>query len=186
MFLKGAGGAVLALPFLESLAAAARRRPDRHAAQALHRAQVVQHAAGAGVVPALHRQRLRRSRTASTPGTSKADGTTLLTQKLVSGKNYTWAPLTDFQTSAGISGILGPALNPFLPKLTLIRGLDFLPAVNHNYGGLLGNFSSCTAATPCDADSLPDVADDRSGDGVLDEGLSDDAGPALPAHLARA
>ena len=51
----------------------------------------------------------------------------------------------------------GPALNPFLPKLTLIRGLDFLPAVNHNYGGLLGNFSSCTAATPCDADSLPDV-----------------------------
>ena len=76
----------------------------------------------------------------------------------MSGKNYTWAPLTDFQTAAGISGILGPALNPFLPKLTLIRGLDFLPAVNHNYGGLLGNFSSCTAATPCDADSLPDVA----------------------------
>ena len=29
--------------------------------------------------------------------------------------------------------------------------------MNHNYGGLLGNFSSCTAATPCDADSLPDV-----------------------------
>src|SRR4029077_18573805 len=69
----------------------------------------------------------------------------------------TWAPLTDFQTSTGISGILGPALNPFLPKLTLIRGLDFLPSVNHNYGGLLGNFSSCTAATPCDADGLPDV-----------------------------
>ena len=88
---------------------------------------------------------------------SKADGTTLLTQKLVTGKNYTWAPLTDFQTSTGISGILGPALNPFLPKLTLIRGLDFLPTVNHNYGGLLGNFSSCTAATPCDADSLTDV-----------------------------
>ena len=29
--------------------------------------------------------------------------------------------------------------------------------MNHNYGGLLGNFSSCTAATPCDADSLTDV-----------------------------
>src|SRR4029077_11158828 len=88
---------------------------------------------------------------------NKADGTTLLTQKLVSGKNYTWAPLADFQTATGISGILGPALNPFLPKLTLIRGLDFLPSVNHNYGGLLGNYSSCTAATPCDADSLNDV-----------------------------
>ena len=36
-----------------------RGRPDRDAAQAVHRAQVVQHAAGAGVVPALHRQRLR-------------------------------------------------------------------------------------------------------------------------------
>jgi hypothetical protein len=88
---------------------------------------------------------------------SKADGTTLLTQKLVSGKNYTWAPLADLKTDQGISGILGPSLNPFLDKLTLIRGLDFLPAVNHNYGGLLGNFSSCTAATPCDADSLKDV-----------------------------
>ncbi len=88
---------------------------------------------------------------------SKADSTTLLTQKLVSGKNYTWAPLRDFKTDTGISGILGPSLNPFLDKLTLIRGLDFLPSVNHNYGGLLGNFSSCTAATPCDADSLSDV-----------------------------
>src|SRR4029077_19412887 len=69
----------------------------------------------------------------------------------------TWAPLTDFQTSTGISGILGPALNPFLPKLTLIRGLDFLPAVNHTYGALLGNFSPPTPATPGDADSLTDV-----------------------------
>ena len=108
------------------------------------------------MVPALHRQRLP-AEGQQVFGLSKADGTTLLTQKLVSGKNYTWAPLTDFQTATGISGILGPALNPFLSKLTLIRGLDFLPAVNHNYGGLLGNFSSCTAATPCDADSLADV-----------------------------
>jgi hypothetical protein len=88
---------------------------------------------------------------------SKADGTTLLTQPLVNGLPYTQAPLRDFQTPNGISGILGPALNPFLDKLTLIRGLDFLPMVNHNYGALLGNFSSCTPATPCTADSLADV-----------------------------
>ena len=68
---------------------------------------------------------------------------------------------------SGISGILGPKLNPYLDKLTLIRGLDFLPTVNHNYGGLLGNFSSCTNATPCDADALGDVPDHRSGAGVL-------------------
>jgi hypothetical protein len=46
---------------------------------------------------------------------------------------------------------------PLLDELTLIRGLDFLPSVNHNFGGLLGNFSSCTKATPCDADTITDV-----------------------------
>ncbi len=89
-------------------------------------------------------------------GGSKADGTTLLTQT-IDGTAYTQAPLSELRTDSGISSILGPALNPFLDKLTLIRGLDFLPSVNHNYGGLLGNFSSCTAATPCDADGLESV-----------------------------
>src|SRR6185436_2530190 len=154
-FLKGAGGAVLALPFLESLAprrAAGQTAtpPKRFIALKTFSTQLVKE-----WYPAFtgNGYQLKNSKYSG----SKADGTTLLTQKLVSGKNYTWAPLTDFQTSTGISGILGPALNPFLPKLTLIRGLDFLPAVNHNYGGMLGNFSSCTAATPCDADSLTDV-----------------------------
>jgi hypothetical protein len=87
---------------------------------------------------------------------SKADGTTLLTQALAGGP-YTWAPLRDFESPNGISPILGPALNPFLDKLTLIRGLDFLPSVNHNYGGLLGNYSSCTNATPCEADMIGDI-----------------------------
>ena len=156
MFLKGAGGAVLAMPFLESLvprqaAGQTVTPPKRFIVLKSFSTQLVQEwyprFTGNGY-------QLKDTKYA---GSSKADGTTLLTQKLVSGKNYTWAPLTDFQTSTGISGILGPALNPFLPKLTLIRGLDFLPTVNHNYGGLLGNFSSCTAATPCDADSLTDV-----------------------------
>jgi len=154
-FLKGAGGAVLAMPFLESLA------------PRLARGQTVTPPRRFIVVKTFSTQLIKEWYPAfsgngytlkdSKYSGSKADGTTLLTQKLVSGKNYTWAPLTDLQTANGISGILGPSLNPFLPKLTLIRGLDFLPAVNHNYGGLLGNFSSCTAATPCDADSLPDV-----------------------------
>ncbi len=87
---------------------------------------------------------------------SKADGTTQLTSPLGGGP-YTQAPLRDFESPQGISDILGPSLNPYLDKLTLIRGLDFLPSVNHNFGGLLGNFSSCTNATPCDADALMDV-----------------------------
>ena len=126
MFLKGAGGAVLAMPFLESLvpreaAGQTATPPKRFIVLKSFSTQLVQEwyprFTGNGY-------QLKDSKYS---GTSKADGTTLLTQKLVSGKNYTWAPLTDFQTSTGISGILGPALNPFLPKLTLIRGLDFLP-----------------------------------------------------------
>jgi len=153
--LRGAAGAVLALPFLESLtpreaAGQSITPPRRFIALKSFSTQLVKEwypkFTGNGYA-------LKDSKYSG----SKADGTTLLTQKLVSGKNYTWAPLADLKTSTGISGILGPALNPFLSKLTLIRGLDFLPAVNHNYGGLLGNFSSCTAATPCDADSLGDV-----------------------------
>jgi hypothetical protein len=153
--LKGAGGALLALPFLESLApreaaGQAATPPRRFIALKSFSTQLVQEwyprFTGNGYA-------LKNSKYSGT----KADGTTLLTQKLVSGKNYTWAPLEDLKTATGISGILGAELNPFLSKLTLIRGLDFLPAVNHNYGGLLGNFSSCTAATPCDADSLTDV-----------------------------
>jgi hypothetical protein len=153
--LRGAAGALLALPFLESLAprtAAGQTAtaPKRFIVLKSFSTQLVKewYPSFSGNGYQLHDAKYSGS---------KADGTTLLSQKLVSGKNYTWAPLADLKTSNGLSGILGPSLNPFLPKLTLIRGLDFLPAVNHNYGGLLGNFSSCTAATPCDADSLKDV-----------------------------
>ena len=51
-----------------------------------------------------------------------------------------WAPLADFAGS-GISRILGTELNPYLQKLLLIRGLDFLPDTNHNDGGMLGHYA---------------------------------------------
>ncbi|HYQ40791.1 MAG TPA: DUF1552 domain-containing protein [Polyangiaceae bacterium] len=155
IFLRGAGGALLALPFLESL------QPKAAAAQAMAAPKrlIVFKSFSTQLIkqwyPAFtgNGYQLKNSKYKDNRG----DGTTLLTQKLVSGSNYTWAPLADLKTDQGISGILGANLNPFLDKLTLIRGLDFLPSVNHNFGGLLGNFSSCTKATPCDADSLMDV-----------------------------
>jgi hypothetical protein len=153
--LQGAGGAVLAVPLLESLAPRGAR-----AQAAPARRLIVVKTFSTQVINAWYPTMTGNGyvlKDSKYPGTNKADGTTLLTQKLVSGQNYTWAPLGDFAGTSGISTILGPALNPFAPKLTLIRGLDFLPSVNHNYGGLLGNFSSCTAATPCDADALPEV-----------------------------
>jgi len=156
-FLYGAGGAALALPLLESLAP---RKAGAQAAPTPAKRLIVVKSFSTQLVKEWYPRfsgngyQLKDTKFA---GTTKADGTTLLTQPLGAAGGYTQAPIADFQTVDGISGILGPALNPFLPKLTLIRGLDFLPSVNHNYGGLLGNFSSCTAATPCQADSLSDV-----------------------------
>lgn len=154
LFLRGLGGAALALPFLESLA------PRTARAQAAGPKRLI-------VVKSFSTQLVKEwyprfegngyALKDSRYDGSKADGTTLLTNPIVSGSPYTQAPITDFQTSSGISGILGEKLNPYLSKLNLIRGLDFLPDVNHNYGGLLGNFSSCTNATPCDADGLTAV-----------------------------
>jgi hypothetical protein len=154
IFLRGAGGVLLALPFLPSLFSSSARaqavaQPRRFICLKSFSTQLIKQwyptFSGNGYA-------LKDSKYSG----SKADGTTLLTAPLGGGP-YTQAPLRDFETANGISGILGPKLNPLLDKLTLIRGLDFLPSVNHNFGGLLGNFSSCTNATPCDADSLADV-----------------------------
>ncbi|MEM6791867.1 MAG: DUF1552 domain-containing protein [Myxococcota bacterium] len=151
-FLLGSGGAVLAIPFLESLAskeALAAPAPKRLVVMKSFSTQLIEewYPTMSGNGYQLHDD---------VYSGNKADGTTLLHQPLGGGP-YTQAPLTDFQSDTGISSILGPALNPFLSKLTLIRGLDFLPTVNHNYGGILGNYSSCTSATPCNADGLPDI-----------------------------
>src|SRR4051812_32514065 len=152
LFLRGAGGALLALPLLESLlpktaGAQAATAPKRLIVFKSFSTQLIKqwYPTFSGNGYALKDSKYNDS---------KADGSTLLTKKLVPGSPYTWAPLGDLKTDQGISGILGAKLNPFLDKLTLIRGLDFLPSVNHNFGGLLGNFASCTKATPCDADSL--------------------------------
>ena len=153
LFLRGTG-AVLALPVLESLlprlgAAQSGADPTRFVCVKSFSTQLIKswYPTFQGNGYQLHN---------AVYGGSKADDTTLLTAPLGGGP-YTQAPLRDLQTSTGISEILGASLNPHLDKLTLIRGLDFLPTVNHNYGGLLGNFSSCTNATPCDGDSLQDI-----------------------------
>ena len=143
-FLRGAGGALLAIPFLESIAtkeALAAEAPRRLIVLKSFSTQLISewYPTMSGNGYQLHD---------AVYSGNKADGTTLLTTPLGGGP-YTQAPLAELQGDSGISSILGPALNPFLSKLTLIRGLDFLPAVNNNYGGILGNYSSCTNATPC-------------------------------------
>jgi hypothetical protein len=118
-FLRGAAGAALALPFLESLVPRALRAQATSAPKRL----IVMKSFSTQLVkewyPAFtgNGYALKNSRYTD----SKGDGTTLLTQQLAGGP-ATWAPLRDFETDSGISGILGPQLNPYLDKLTLIRG----------------------------------------------------------------
>ena len=76
----------------------------------------------------------------------KQDGTTYLHTRLPEDKRYAYAPLTDFQTDTGISTILDESLNPFLEKMTLLRGVDFLSTVGHSGGSsYLGNYNDATS-----------------------------------------
>jgi hypothetical protein len=81
-------------------------------------------------------------------GTRGRDGTVVLTDPLpeatgrhADGQPYFGhqAPLTDF-AEVGLGNVFGTAFNPYLAAMTLFRGLDFMPNLNHNHGGFLGNF----------------------------------------------
>ena len=183
MFLKGAGGAVLALPFLESLvprraAGQTMTPPKRFIALKTFSTQLVKEwyprFTGNGY-------QLKDSKYS---GSSKADGTTLLTQKVVSGKNYTWAPLHRFpdadrdlrhprpgaesvplEADADPRPRFPPRREPQLRRparqLLVVHGGHAVRRRQHRRR-----------------------PDHRSGDGVFAQGLSDHARPPLPAHLA--
>jgi hypothetical protein len=152
VFLQGLGGALVSVPFLPSLferelRAAGTPRPLRFITVKSYSTQNIRDfypsRAAAGYT-------LRDyGADESGGGNGKDDGTLALSQALgessgrhSNGDEYTGtvAPLSDF-ADGGISRILGAELNPFLDKLLLLRGLDFLPDTNHNDGGILGNFA---------------------------------------------
>lgn len=135
LFLQGLGGFTLALPPLASLlpprraGAAPTNAPLRLIAMKSYSAQTI-----VDWYPTLvgNGYELHSGDT--------ADGTTMLHEPLGSTP-YRWAPLGDF-AAAGVSKVLDTAMNPFLDRMLLLRGLDFLPATNHNHGGMLGNFAA--------------------------------------------
>src|SRR5688572_26262452 len=51
----------------------------------------------------------------------RADGTTMLREAVPGGGPATWAPMTDF--SGGLSEVITSDLDPFLPKMALVRGV---------------------------------------------------------------
>jgi hypothetical protein len=136
LFLQGLGGFTLALPALASIlperkaVAGGLATPMRFIAIKSYSAQTI-----VDWYPTFvgNGYELRSSG-------DKADGTTILNQQL-GASPYTWAPLADF-AAPGVSRILDAGLGAFLDRMLLLRGLDFLPATNHNDGGMLGNFAA--------------------------------------------
>ncbi|MFK7999742.1 MAG: DUF1552 domain-containing protein [Polyangiales bacterium] len=150
LFLTGAGGAALALPFLPSLLPRRVRSAAKADAPAIPRRFVAMKTYNGMPVQDWYPR-------VAPPGydTHGSDGTVALSQILPEttgrhsdGGDYSgrWAPLSDFAES-GVSNILSRALNPFLDSMLLFRGLDFMPGLNHNYGGYLGNFGLNTNGT---------------------------------------
>jgi hypothetical protein len=154
MFLQGAG-VLLALPFLPSLLARGVRaqsasQPKRFIAVKSYSTQIIRSwyptYSGNGYTARAY-----------DPGNGKLDGTTNLTQALTEssgrhsdGNQYfaKHAPLSDLAAGGRFSEILGPWFDPYLSKMLLLRGLDFMPDTNHNQGGMLGNYAAADVTHP--------------------------------------
>ncbi len=173
MFLHGAGGALLALPWLPSLLprevrAQSSASPRRFIAIKSYSTQNIRDFYPSRAVSGYTLRNYGGDESGG--GNGKNDGTLALSQALAesSGKHSngnaytgTWAPLSDF-SSGGVSNILGTELNPFLDKLLLLRGLDFLPDTNHNDGGILGNYAGGSIS-----DSVSSIQEFQTIDQVL-------------------
>ncbi len=185
LFLRGAGGLLVALPFLESafsrdVKAQATPRPKRLFAIKSYSTQNIRDWYPSSALSGYTLRQYGGDETGG--GNGKNDGTLALSQPLAessgrhsNGTAYTgtFAPLSDFSAS-GISRILGTAFTPHLSKMLLLRGLDFLPNTNHNDGGMLGNYAGGSIA-----DEAPDIAQFATIDQVL--AYSDKVYPGVPA-----
>ncbi|MEM6994009.1 MAG: DUF1552 domain-containing protein [Myxococcota bacterium] len=134
MFLRGAGGATLSIPFLSSLS----KPSAAHAsADGVPRRLIAIKSYSTQNIPDWYPTFVGNGYSLRTG--NAADGTTALNEQ-IPGTPYHQAPLSDF-AAEGISPILDTAFNPYLDRMNLLRGLDFLPDTNHNDGGMLGNFA---------------------------------------------
>jgi hypothetical protein len=166
VFLQGAGGALMALPFLESLLSREVRAqnaapPRRLIAIKSYSTQNIRDFYPSRAVSGYTLRKYGGDESGG--GNGKEDGTLALSQPLAessgrhsNGTSYTgkWAPLVDF-AGEGFSRILGPTLDPFASKMLVLRGLDFLPDTNHNDGGMLGYYKGGSISDT--ASSLKDV-----------------------------
>jgi hypothetical protein len=185
LFLRGAGGLLVALPFLESALprearAAATPRPKRFFAVKSYSTQNIRDWYPSRALSGYTLRQYGGDETGG--GNGKNDGTLALSQPLAessgrhsNGTSYTgtFAPLADFAAN-GVSRILGTGFSPHLSKMLLLRGLDFLPDTNHNDGGMLGNYAG---------GSISEEASNMAEFATIDQVLaySDKVYPTVPA-----
>jgi hypothetical protein len=142
VFLQGAGGALLALPFLPSLLPRPLWRRAEAAPPAIPRRFIA--------IKTYNGTPLRAFYPGSQPGygTHSGDDRIRLTQPLAEatgrhsdGNQYYghWAPLSDFSAN-GVSQVFNPSFNRHHDNMLLLRGMDLMPDLNHNHGAILGNF----------------------------------------------
>lgn len=151
MFLKSAGGALLGIPFLASLAP----KESRAAVAPMAKRFIAIHSYSGQFAREWYPTSTPTGyqlRDAIYPGSSKADGTTYLSQR-VPGTRHSWARLSDF-AATGVSNVIGTSLNAHLDKINLLRGVDFMVGGSHSYGAYFGNYAA-SAAT--EAQALPEM-----------------------------
>lgn len=149
VFLTGIGGIALALPILESLLPRAARAggvtpPKRFFSIVSHSGQLPKEWYPTHTPPGYQLTDSVFSSFGKCPDRPcKQDGTTYLHEQLPEDSRYRYAPLSDFSTDTGISTVLHQSLNPFLEKMTLLRGVDIMSTIGHNGGGaFLGNYNT--------------------------------------------
>ncbi len=153
IFLHTAGGALLGLPFLPSLV------PSTSAAQppaAPKRLFAVLSSSGQLVgdwyptrTPSGYQLR------DTMYGGDRSDGTTAL-HDTMPGTPHKWAPLADF-AGPGLSNVIPSALDPYLNKMLLLRGLDLLQATSHGTGMILGNLAACAGGDEFESRGLGEM-----------------------------
>jgi hypothetical protein len=144
MFLRTATGAAVGIPFLESLAPREARAQSMAAPKRLIVIQSYSGQIANQWYPTSTPMGYQLKDTVF-PGTPKADGTTYLPARLPGSTKYSWAPLSDF-AGGSLSNIFGTSLQPYLSKVNLLRGIDYLCGMSHNGGGYLGNYNSASAS----------------------------------------
>jgi hypothetical protein len=150
MFLRTASGMALGLPFLPSLLP---RSAEAGGSGAPKRLIAIQSQSGQFVADFWPTRTPAGYQTRDTMyGGPRADGTTAL-NTAIPGTNHKWAPLADF-AGQPLSPVLTGELEPWLSKLLLVRGLDYLQGTSHGSGMLLGNYANCAGWAEFDARGL--------------------------------